>query len=310
MRPIAALAAVALTIWTAQGQSGQPPFRDQRPFQSAIEVTTIAATVFNKDGEIVTGLGRDAFEVYEDGVRQTITQFTNERVPIGLGVLIDTSDSMFGKRIQDAREAVDKFLFELLADTDEFFILSFNHQPHILTNWTNAPEIVRSALAAIKPWGGTAVYDAVMRALPLVDNRTRARAALLIISDGADTASDTPLRDVRAALLRSDAFVYAIAIDPPERQAINHSVNAQALRDLTGESGGRTEVIASSEELSAAAERIANELNHQYVLGYTSAKGADGQYHTIRVRVGGGEYRVRARQGYVATPLAKRRRDG
>ena len=280
----------------------QPPIRDERRFQSGIEITSITATVTDKEGHLITGLGREAFEVYEDGTLQKITQFTNERVPVGLGVLVDISDSMFGKRIQDARTAVDRFLFELLDASDEFFILAFNHQPRPLTGWTHVPEDVRRALDGLKPFGGTAAYDAVIESLPLIERRSRQRAALLLISDGADTASTASIRDVRSALHRSDAFVYAIALDPPERQAINTRVNPQALREITAESGGRTEVVQNAAELNEATARIAEELNSQYVLGYTSPRGADGQFHSIRVRVPGSEYRVRARTGYVATP--------
>ena len=130
---------------------------------------------------------------------------------------------------------------------------------------------------------------------------------MLIISDGSDTASDATLREVRSALLKSDAFVYAIALDSPDRRAINGGVNAAGLQEITAESGGRTEVVRSSSDLTAAAARIAEELNSQYVLGYSSPRGADGLYHSLRVRVTGGEYRVRARHGYVATPLKKKK---
>jgi VWFA-related protein len=105
---------------------------------------------------------------------------------------------------------------------------------------------------------------------------------------------------VRSALLRSDGFVYAIAIDPPEPRAINTRVNPAALREITDESGGRTELVQNSSDLVDATSRIADELNHQYVLGYTSSRGADGQYHSIRVRVHGSAYKVRARNGYLA----------
>ncbi len=299
MRTVAAAVAFLLA-------AQNPPVRDPRLFESGIELTTITATVVDKDGQFVIGLPRDVFEVYEDNQRQTITQFTNERVPVGLGVLLDISDSMFGARIQDARAAVDRFLFELLDPSDQFFLLAFNHQPHVLTTWTNTPNDVRGALERLKPQGGTAVYDAVVDALPILANRTRQRAAIVIISDGADTASTATLRDVRSALLRSDAFAYAIAIDSPGRQPINTRVNPQALREITNETGGRTEVVHTSAELTSATARIAEELNSQYVFGYTSPKGADGQFHSIRVRIRGGEYRVRARNGYVATPVAHR----
>jgi Ca-activated chloride channel homolog len=286
--------------------AAQQPLRDPQPFHSGVEVTSVTATVFDKDGHLVKDLPREAFELYEDGTRQTITQFTNERVPLGLGVLVDISDSMFGKRIVDARMAVDEFLLKLLDPADQFFILAFNHEPHVLTDWTNTPTVVRRALDSLRPSGGTAVYDAVTRALPMLERRSRQRAALLIISDGADTASNASLRDVRSALLRSEAFVYAIAIDVTERRAINARLSAGTLQEITGESGGRTEVVHDSGEIAGAAARIAEELNSQYVLGYTSPRGSDGKYHSIRVHATGGEYRVRARNGYVATPRPKR----
>jgi Ca-activated chloride channel homolog len=288
------------------GAAQQPPFRDPQLFQSGVEITSITATVLDKDGRLITGLPREAFEVYEDGERQNITQFTGERVPLGLGVLVDVSDSMFGKRIEDARLAVDEFLLKLLDPADEFFILAFNHEPHVLTGWTNTPDIVRRALDSLRPSGGTAVYDAVMRALPVLERRSRQRAALLIISDGADTASNANLREVRSALLKSDAFVYAIAIDVTERQAINARLSAGTLREITAESGGRTEVVHDSGEIAGAAARIAEELNSQYVLGYTPPRGPDGQFHSLRVRIAGSDDRVRARNSYVATPARKR----
>jgi Ca-activated chloride channel homolog len=213
---------------------------------------------------------------------------------------------MYGQRIRDAREAVQRFLFDLLDPSDEFFLMAFNHAPKALTGWTRTQDDVQHALAAIRPSGGTAIYDAIVDALPLVARRSRQRAALLVISDGADTASNRTLREVRSLLLRSDAFVYAIAIDSPDRTPINTRVNADALREITNESGGRTEIVQTSSDLADATTRIAEELNSQYLLGFTSARGADGQFHSLRVRVTRGEYRVRARNGYVATPVGRR----
>ena len=299
-----ALAAAAATQLLAQN----PPVKDSRTFESGIEITSVTATVTDREGHPLPGLPREAFEVYEDGVRQTITQFTNDRVPIGLGVLLDASDSMFGKRMEDARAAVDRFLFALLDPADEFFLLAFNHRPRPLVGWTRAREDVVRALAGLRPSGGTAIYDAILEALPVIERRTRQRAAVLVISDGADTASTATLRELRPALLRSDTFVYAIAIDSPERQPINTRVNPAALREITAESGGRTEIVQTSAELYEATARIAEELNSQYVIGYTSPRGADGQFHSLRVHVTGPDARVRARNGYVATPPARRPR--
>lgn len=308
MRLSRACLILGFAVTTSASFDARQAVRDPRLFQSGIEVTSITATVFDKDGRLVKGLPRDMFEVYEDGVRQEVTQFTNERVPVSLGLLLDVSDSMFGQRIADARATVDEFLLKLLDPADEFFILAFNHTPHILTTWTNEPAPVRRALESLRPSGGTAVYDAVIAALPMVEDRARQRTALLIISDGADTASDGTLRDVRSALLGSDAFVYAIAIDSPERQTINRGISVSGLREITDESGGSTQIVRNGGELTTAAARVAEELNSQYLLGYTSPRGADGQYHSIRVRVPNGTYRVRARSGYVATPAQKKKR--
>jgi Ca-activated chloride channel homolog len=304
--PLVAAALVAGALIAASAHQPPPPLPGDKLFQSGIEITSVTATVTDKEGRLVHDLPQDVFEVYEDGSRQTITQFTRDRVPIGLGVLLDVSDSMYGRRIHDAHAAVERFLFDLLDPADEFFLMTFNHAPRAVTGWTQTHDDVQHALAAIRPSGGTAIYDAIADAMPIVARRARQRAALLLISDGADTASNTTLRDVRSLLLRSDAFVYAIAIDSPDRTPINTRVNAQALREITNESGGRTEVVQTSADLADATARIAEELNSQYLLGYSSPRGADGQYHSLRVRVTTGEYRVRARNGYVATPLQRR----
>ena len=269
-------------------------------FHTAIELTTVTATVVDKSGTLVAGLPREAFALYEDGQLQTITHFMNERVPVSLAVLLDVSDSMTGKRIEDAREAVGRFVADALERGDEFTIVAFNHKQRVLTPWTSDPVTAALVMRPLQPFGSTAIYDAISAALPLAGTRNRQRAALLLISDGADTASDMALRDVRSALLRHDAFVYAIAIDAPDRRPINAPVNAGALQEITNQTGGRTTVVRGSSDLSTALDDIAHELASQYLIGYTSPKGADGRYHTIRVRVQGTSDRVRARNGYVA----------
>ena len=115
---------------------------------------------------------------------------------------------------------------------------------------------------------------------------------------------------VRDAALNAKGYfekndVYAIAIDSPDRQPINTRVNPAALREITAQSGGRTEIVESSAQLAGAAASIAEELNSQYVLGYTPPRGADGQFHSLRVRIAGSNDRARARHGYVATPPRK-----
>lgn len=304
MAPRAVLAVLlislaAAVVLRAQVSEDRQLPRDTRVLRSGVDVVIVTATVVDAEGRLVTGLPREAFDVFEDGDRQTITQFTHERVPIGLGLLLDVSDSMFGRRIIDARAAVERFLFELLSQDDEFFVLAFNHAPHLLTRWTTAADVVRRALDQVRPSGGTAMYDALIHAMPMMQQRNRQRAAVVLISDGADTASDAALKDVRRALLRSDAFVYAVALDSPKAQPINTRVNAAALNEITNQSGGLTLVVGDVYQLEEATKRIAEELNSQYVLGYASRRANDGKYHSIRVSVKAPGHRVRARNGYV-----------
>ena len=300
---------VAAALWGTAVLVAQPPAMQRAPraLRTSIEVTAVTVTVRDPDGRLVPDLPSSAFTVFEDGLPQPITQFTDERVPVGLGLLLDISDSMFGQRILDARAAVERFLLESLSQEDALFVMTFNHAPRLLTPWTTPAEAitVRNGLDTIRPSGGTAIYDAVLTALPVIDRRPRDRAALVIISDGADTASDATLRDVRSALSRTDAFIYAIAIDSPVRQAINTRVNPEALGEITNQSGGRTEVVHDTADLAAATARIAEELNTQYVIGYSSPHPGDGQFHGIRVRVDRPGYKVRARNGYVAVPVRR-----
>jgi Ca-activated chloride channel family protein len=286
---VAVLLALAASVAIAQ----------RAPLRSSIELTVVTATVRDANGKLVTGLPKEAFEVSEDGVRVPIAQFTNERVPLGLGLLLDTSDSMFGRRLKDAQAAVERFLLSLLDPKDAFFVMAFNHDARVLFGWKTDPAGVHDALARLQPTGSTAIYDALVRALPLIDNRPRERAAIVLITDGADTASDITLHDLRPALLRSDAFVYAIAIDTPEPQFIT-KINVNTLNEITGQSGGRTEVVRATADLDVATSRIAEELNSQYVLAYASPTPGDGKYHSIRVRTTDRSHRVRARNGYVA----------
>lgn len=269
-------------------------------FHQGIDLVVVTATVTDKEGRPVVGLRREDFSVFEDGVEQPISQFTGERVPISLGILVDVSDSMFGDRIADARRAIDRFVLDLLEPEDEAFLMVFNHAPELVQGWTQPPRDLAGRLDKVKPFGGTALYDAVIRTAPVLNKRRHQRCGLVIISDGEDTASDVRLQEALAALIRTDAFVYAIAIDAPAGPAINRRFSPDALREITGQNGGYTAVIHATPDLLDATERIANELNHQYTLGFAAPHGADGKYHVLRVRTHDGAQFARSRRGFYA----------
>jgi Ca-activated chloride channel family protein len=268
-------------------------------FRARVDTVQVTVTVIDADGRLITGLTKNDFEILEDDIPQTVTQFTDQRVPVSLGVLLDASDSMRGQPIVDARGAVDRFVGGLLESGDEVFMTAFNHEPHLVAPWTRPPVILRGRLDSFQPTGGTAIYDALVAAAPLFDQRIHTRAALVVVSDGADTASDFTLRQARDVLRRTDPFVYAIAIDAPGALASTR-VNPDALREITGQSGGYTEVVRAAEDLGPATERIANELNKQYVLGYVSSRPPDEGWRAIRVKVKDRNYFTRARRGYYA----------
>jgi len=270
-------------------------------FRGSVTTVEIPVTVTDSSNRLITGLTREDFEVFEDGDEQPVTQFSDKRTPVSVGVLLDISDSMRGQPIVDARGALDRFMADLLDGGDEAFVGAFNHLPRILVPWTAPPARLAGRLAGERPTGGTAIYDAIFVSAPMFQRRQRTRAAMIVISDGADTASDHSLVQTREALGRSDAFVYAIAIDSATERRVSTRVNPDALREITGPSGGYTEVVRSSEDLGPATQRIADELNSQYTLAFATLRPQDGSWRTIRVRVKNHDYIARARRGYYAT---------
>ena len=288
---VAIVVTVLVSLVTAAAQA--PRFRIRT------DVVTVTVTVTDSVGRIITGLTQDDFEVFEDGIQEQITQFTDDRVPVSLGVLLDSSDSMRGEGMSDARNALDRFVGQLLDGDDEAFVATFNHIPRSVTPWRKPPSTLINALAATKPNGATAIYDALAAFAPQFERRSNVRAAMVVISDGADTASDRTLQQAREILRRSDAFVYAIAIAAPDARA-STQINPDALREITGPSGGYTEVVRTAADLGPATARIADELNKQYVFAYSSSRSPDNTWRNIRVHVTKGDYLARSRRAYFA----------
>jgi Ca-activated chloride channel family protein len=287
------LAAVATVL-----QAQQPIDLRNKGFRAASELVTTPVTVRDSEGRLVTTLQQSDFTIEEDGVVQPITQFTRERLPISLSLTLDVSDSMRGRRMADARTALFHFLDTLLANDDEAALLGFNHETRLLGPWTTDRGGLRAKLDAIHPSGGTALYDAIDLSLPLFESRRHTRAAILIVSDGADTASDMTPTVLKQKLIRSDVLLYAIGIDSTDARASTR-INPFTLNELTSQGGGYAEIIRTTDELGPATVRIAEELNSQYMLGYTPTKRGDGTLHAIRVKVANDSYRVRARRGVV-----------
>jgi len=295
---VATWASIAVA-WPVPVRARQRPLRSDEVFRGGAELVPTAVTVRDAEGRLVTTLEQDDFSVSESGRVQPITQFARDRVPVSLALVLDISDSMRGPRMDDARAALLQFVDDLLDVEDEAAFLVFNHETRLLVGWTLDRAPLREALDGVRPTGGTAIYDAINHVLPMFADRRHPRGAIVLVSDGADTASDTAVVDLKQQLGRSDVFLYGIAVDSPNVRSAAR-INPQVFRELSAQSGGYAEIVSSTKEIAPAAARIAEELNAQYMLGYTPTTPGDGRYRSIRVTVGDGEgYTVRARRGVV-----------
>ena len=342
----------------------QPPAQEPQAFKfrTGVELINVNATVTDQSGRFVSGLSKDDFRVFEDEQPQNVTHFSAERVPVSLGIVLDTSGSMDGEKMYAAKQALERFLFQLLDPEDEVFLYRFDNQPELVEGWTRDKRRISDVLRRIQPRGGTALYDAVAEAVQLAQQGKNKKKAVVIISDGNDTSSRTDVFAVKQLIRETEVLVYAIGIDassapsiasnllgllgqrpgsrqpprpipmpfpvpggrrpsplppPPVPQppptgpvpggnsrsrstANDDRVNVAALRDITDDSGGRTEIVRWVRDLDPATAGIADELSKQYYLGYAASGPKDGRWHSIRVEVRNASHHVRARRGYVA----------
>ena len=214
-RTVRPAAAVALIVSGSFLVSAQEPSRGQGgfTFRTAVDLVSLNATVTDASGHAVTGLRAQDFVVYEDGERQEVSQFEAERVPVSLGLAVDTSGSMAGEKMSAAQAAVSRFVFDLLGPRDQVFLYRFDSRPMLVQGWTEDRRAVVRSLGSVRPAGGTALYDAVADAVPLAATGTRRKKALVVISDGNDTNSEITVGELRQLIRESEVMVYAIGID-------------------------------------------------------------------------------------------------
>ena len=266
-------------------------------FQTQPGRVTTAVTVRERNGRLVSNLTKPDFVVQEDGRPQVITSFTSARTPLSVAIVIDTSQSLRGERMQATRAAVRRFIETSLAPDDEVALVSFNHAVNIVANWTTDRTSLGTRLDALVPTGSTALYDAVFQSFSLFNTRSRQRAAMVVISDGADTVSDRTPTQLKAALLGTDVFLYWIAVDHAEERPSSR-INPYTIAEIAAQANGYSDVLRGTEALDAALTRVSDELDHQYMLSYESATPANGGTHTVRISVPNRNYVVRARREF------------
>jgi VWFA-related protein len=208
-----ALTAVATVSAQERQQERQGSDQESFRFRSGVELINVTATVSDGRGRFVSGLRQEDFRVFEDGELRPITHFTAERVPVSLGIVLDTSGSMQGEKMMAAKQALQRFLFDLLGEEDEVFLYRFDNRPALVEPWTRNKETVASELRQIQPRGATTLYDAIAEAIPLAATGHNRKKALLIISDGNDSSSYTKIEELKRLIRESEVLVYAIGID-------------------------------------------------------------------------------------------------
>jgi Ca-activated chloride channel family protein len=257
-----------------------------------VDVVQVAATVFDERGRLVKGLGPGDFRILEDGEPQELTHFVGSEGERELVVAVDMSGSM-GPAMPTCREAVKRFLASL-RPIDHVTVLAFNEAVFTVARRESAPERRIQAVGRLRAWGSTALFDAVLRGLSLLEAH-RGRRALVLFTDGEDQISHATAADVEKRVEVNATPVYVIA----QGKGTRDSALKNVLDHMAGVSGGRAFYTDRIDELDGVFAEIGEDLGSQYLLAYAPTRpGEDGDWRTIQVETPGRKCSVRARQGY------------
>jgi VWFA-related protein len=275
-------------------------------FRSDTRVVVCNTTVVDKSGHLVTDLGREAFTVFENGVAQRITDFKQEDVPVSLGLIIDNSGSMRTKRA--GVEAASLALVKDSNPADEVFVVNFNDEPFLdLPNrkkFTNNILELEEALTRIDSRGGTAMRDAIRASVDhLLENASRDKKVLVLVTDGVDNASIISQEKLVKAAQQSGVLIYAVGLLNDEDR-LEAGKAKRELNGLAEATGGETYFPKDVSEVDHIAHVVAHDIRNQYTIQYTPANAMmDGTFRQIRIAVNApGHLTVRTRSGYYATP--------
>jgi Ca-activated chloride channel homolog len=271
--------------------------------EDAYEVR-LNATVLDSSGKSVQTLDKDAFHVYEDGVLQTIASFRHEDLPVSIGLLIDSSGSMY-----DKRPAVDKASLDFVKlsnPEDEEFLVDFSWEAFIDQDFTNSLDKLQQGLGYIKSSGGTALYDALVASADyLSKNAKHPKQVLLVITDGEDNASSATLEQTIRRIQDLDGpVIYCVGLlfgDDTDKRESRHA--RRVLETLAEQTGGAAYFPRSLKEVDPIAAEVAEDIRTQYTIAYRSTKSpALGGYREVhveaRAKTFGGKLSVRTRTGY------------
>ena len=270
--------------------------------EDAFEVR-LNATVLDGSGRSVQTLGKDDFHVYEDGVPQTIASFRHEDLPVSLGLLIDSSGSMYDKRVAVDKASLD--FVKLSNPEDEEFLVDFSWEAFIDQDFTNNIDKLQQGLGYIKSSGGTAIYDALVASADyLTKNAKHPKQVLLVITDGEDNASSASLEQTIRRIQDLDGpVIYCVGLlfgEDTDKRESRHA--RRVLETLAEQTGGAAYFPKSVNQVDEIAAEVAQDIRTQYTISYHSTKSPLlGGYREIHVEAKGksfGRLSVRTRTGY------------
>jgi Ca-activated chloride channel family protein len=281
----------------------------QRPsFRSTVDLILLNVTVTGGGGRYVSDLSADDFQVLEDGRQQEVAFFSPANVPLSVSLVLDTSSSM-DDEMPLAKQAAMDFIAKLRPG-DVAEVVSFDSRVEVLQPLTSSRTLLEAAIQRLRAGGATSLYNAVYIALkqyekvkPATSDDVR-RHVIVVLSDGDDTSSLVTFDQLLDTAKRSQTAIYAVGLGLEEaipRHALR-SDGEFGLRQLAQETGGRLFMPKRPTELGDVYTQIADELTHQYIVGYLSTNaGADGEWRRVAVRVNRPNVQARTRSGYFAS---------
>ena len=257
-----------------------------------VDVLQFTAVVTDGDGRFVTGLKPSDFKVYDNDRLQKITSFESENISLELVAALDVSSSMRAA-LPYVKTAAKRFLEGLRAG-DQVTVLGFNDNVFTLAPRSKDQAARVKAIDLMRAWGGTALYDVILKGLNLL-GRHPGRRSMLLFSDGDDQSSHATLEAAIARAEGSDATIYVIG----QGRAVRAHDLQEILKRFAKITGGRSFFTEDTSRLDKFFQEILEDLSNQYLISYSYPDDErDGRWHQIRVEVADGKYNVRARDGY------------
>jgi Ca-activated chloride channel homolog len=290
--------------WTQPSPPVQNRTVDSYTIQVNVADVVLHPTVENRDGTPVSGLTKENFQVYENGVLQPIKYFTHEDIPVTIGLVVDNSGSIRPKR-PDIIAATLAFA-RSSNPQDQMFVINFNENVSFGlpsgTMFTDEPEQLQAALSETPAQGQTALYDAIAAGLEQLKKGNRDKRVLIVITDGGDNASKHSLAQIMAMAGQSDAMIYTMGIFDEE----DADQNPHVLKQLAKATGGEAFLPKTLQDVLPICEHIARDIRNQYMIAYVPTnENQDGKYRKLQVKAqaeGRERLYVRTRVGYYALP--------